>query len=80
MTITIDLTPDTLSRLNEKAAEEGQDAEIIAARLVAEMLEWEAQDRQEAIEGIRAGLADFEAGRYRSLGEVAAEKRDLHGI
>ena len=67
MTITIDLAPEVLARLRDKAAREGEDSEAVAARLLAEALEWEAQDQGEAIEGIQRGLADFEAGRFRSL-------------
>jgi predicted transcriptional regulator len=80
MTITLDLAPEVLSRLNEKAAREGQDAETIAAHLLTEALEWEAQDRSEAIEGIRRGLADFEAGRFRPLDEVITEKQRQYGF
>ena len=38
------------------------------------------RDRDEAIAGIREGLADLEAGRIRSLKEVDAELRIKHGI
>ena len=36
MTITIDLAPEVLSRLHDKAAREGQETEAVAARLLAE--------------------------------------------
>jgi predicted transcriptional regulator len=80
MTITIDLAPDVLARLHDKAARDGVDSEAVAARLLAEALEWESQDRREAIEGIQRGLADFEAERFRSLEEIAAEKRAKYGF
>ncbi len=80
MTITIELQPEVLARLHEKAAREGQESEAVAARLLAEALEWEAQDRREAIEGIQRGLADFEAGRFRPLEEVIAQKRTTPGL
>ena len=79
MTITIDLQPEVLARLHEKAAREGQESEAVAARLLAEALEWEAQDRREAIEGIQRGLADFEAGRFQPLEEIIAAKRAKYG-
>jgi predicted transcriptional regulator len=41
---------------------------------------WETQDQQEAIEGIKQGLADFEVGRFRTLEGVIAEKRAKHGL
>jgi predicted transcriptional regulator len=80
MTITIDLTPDVLERLHEKARREGVDSGAVAARLLAESLEWEIQDRLDAIEGVQRGLDDFAAGRYRPLEEVAAEKQVKHGL
>lgn len=80
MTLTIDLAPELIERLHEKATREGQDAETIAAHILAEALEWEAQDRREAVEGIQRGLADFDAGRFRSLDEVIAEKQRRHGL
>jgi len=75
MTITIELAPEVLERLREKAAREGRDAEEVAAAVLSDALEWEAEDQAEAIEGIRRGLADFEAGRFRSLEKVIAEKQ-----
>ena len=80
MTITIDLDPEVLARLRDKAAREGEDSAAVAARLLAEALEWEAQDQREATEGIQRGLTDFEAGRYRSLEDVVAEKRTKYGL
>jgi predicted transcriptional regulator len=80
MTITIDLDPEVFARLHDKAARDGEDSASVAARLLAEALEWEAQDRREAIEGIRRGLADFEAGQFRSLEVVVAEKRGKYGL
>jgi predicted transcriptional regulator len=74
MGITIDLAPETFERLKEKAAREGRDAASVAAAVIAESLEWEAEDQAEAVEGIRRGLADFDEGRSRSLEEVAAGK------
>ena len=79
MTITIELAPEVLAHLREKAAREGRSAEAVAADMLADALEWEAEDRAEAIEGIRRGLADFVAGRYLPLEEVIAEKRELKG-
>jgi predicted transcriptional regulator len=80
MTITIDLAPEALERLREKAAREGRDAEAVAAAVLTEVLEWEAQDRAEAIEGIRRGLEDVAAGRVRPLAEFIAEQRAKHNL
>jgi predicted transcriptional regulator len=75
MTITIELGPEVLEQLREKAALEGREPETVAAAVLADALAWEAEDRAEAIEGIRRGLADFKAGRFRSLDEVIARKQ-----
>jgi predicted transcriptional regulator len=80
MPITIELAPEVEARLREKAAREDQDAEAVAAAVLADALEWEAQDRAEAVDGIRRGLEDFAAGRFRPLDEVIAEKRAKYGL
>jgi predicted transcriptional regulator len=80
MTITIELAPEVLERLREKAALEGREPETVAAAVLADALAWDAEDRAAAIEGIRRGLADFEAGRFRSLEAVIAEKREKYGL
>jgi predicted transcriptional regulator len=72
------MDPTTEARLREKARREGRTEEDIIAASVAERLEWEARDRVAAVEGIRRGLADVEAGREISFEEyadrIAAEK------
>ena len=80
MIITINLPPDAEQRLREKAARQGQDAETVAAAVLIEALEWDAQDRAEAIEGVQRGLEDFQAGRYRSFNEFAAEQRRKYNL
>jgi predicted transcriptional regulator len=75
MTIVISLSPELEARLREKAARQGQDVNLVAAELLASVLEWEAQDSEEAIEGIQRGLDDFEAGRFHSFHEFAEEQR-----
>ncbi len=75
MTIVISLSPQVEAGLREKAARQGQDVSLVAAELLASVLEWEAQDSEEAIEGIQRGLADFEVGRFRSFDEFAEEQR-----
>lgn len=73
MAILISLSPELEARLREKADQQGQDVSLVAAELLSRVLEWEAQDSKEAIEGIQRGLDDFEAGRFRSFHEFAAE-------
>ncbi|BCX08115.1 MAG: hypothetical protein KatS3mg066_1974 [Fischerella sp.] len=62
MTIIVTLTPELEARLRDKAARQGQDVNLVASELLANVLEWETQDSEEAIKGIQQGLDDFEAG------------------
>jgi hypothetical protein len=65
MTITVTLSPEVAT---------------VAAELLASVLEWEAQDYEEAVEGIQRGLDDFEAGRFRSFAEFAEEQRRKYNL
>ena len=80
MTITINLAPEEEAKLHQKAAREGQSAEAIAHDALIEALEWDAQDRAEAVEGIKRGLADFEQGRFRRFSEFEAEQRAKYSL
>jgi predicted transcriptional regulator len=80
MTIVISLSPEAEAQLREKAAQSGQDVSTIAAQILANALEWEAQDSQKAIEGIQRGLDDFEAGRFRSFAEFAEAQRRKYNL
>lgn len=80
MSIVISLSPEVEARLREKAAQEGQDVSLVAAELLARILEWELQDSEEAIAGIQRGLDDFEAGRSRSFQEFAEEQRRKYNL
>jgi predicted transcriptional regulator len=75
MTITVTLSPEAEAKLLEKAARQGKDVATVAAEMLASVLEWEAQDYEEAVEGIQRGLDDFEVGRFRSFAEFAEEQR-----
>lgn len=80
MSIVISLSPEVEARLREKAAQQGQDVSLVAAELLARILEWELQDSEEAIAGIQRGLDDFEAGRSRSFQEFAEEQRRKYNL
>ncbi|MBD0342507.1 MAG: hypothetical protein ICV61_16990, partial [Microcoleus sp. Co-bin12] len=53
MSIAISLSPGIEALLREKADREGQDISLVAAQLLTRILEWEARDSEEAIEGIQ---------------------------
>jgi predicted transcriptional regulator len=80
MSIVISLSPEVEARLREKAAQQGQDISLVAAELLARILEWEFLDSQEAVAGIQRGLDDFEAGRFRSFDEFAQEQRRKYNL
>lgn len=56
MSIVISLSPEVEAQLREKAAQQGQDVSLVAAGLLARILEWELQDTKEAIAGDSARL------------------------
>ncbi len=72
MTITIDLPDDTVSTLLAWARTEGRPAAELAAEAVAERFGTDAEEfplNADAIESIRRGFADIDAGRTVSLEE-----------
>ena len=80
MTITVTLSPEAEAKLRKKAARQGKDVATVAAEMLASVLEWEAQDYEEAVEGIQRGLDDFEAGRFRSFAEFTEEQRRKYNL
>lgn len=80
MSIVISLSPELEAQLREKAARQGQDISLTAAEMLADALAWEAQDSEQAIEGIKQGLDDFDAGRFRSFDDFAAEQRSKFNL
>jgi predicted transcriptional regulator len=78
--MTITLTPETETRLREKAEREGQDINAVADALIAAALEWEAQERAEAIEGVQRGDQAAAEGRERPLSLFLDEQRAKHGL
>jgi predicted transcriptional regulator len=75
MTIVITLSPELETLLLDRAARQGQEVNLVASELLADVLEWQEQDSAEAIEGIQQGLDDFEIGRFRNFQEFAEEQR-----
>ncbi|MFN6566232.1 hypothetical protein [Dendronalium sp. ChiSLP03b] len=53
MTIVVTLSPELEAQLRDKAARQGQDVSVVASELLANILEWETQDLEEAIKGIQ---------------------------
>lgn len=80
MAIFVTLSPELEALLRDKAARLGQNVDLVASQLLADALEWERQDSQEAIKGIQQGLDDFEAGRFRSFDKFAEEQRRKYNL
>ena len=80
MAIAISLTPELEARLREKATQQGKDISLVAAELLTNILDWELEDSQAAIQGIQQGLEDFEAGRFQSFDDFAEEQRRKYNL
>lgn len=80
MAIVITLSPELEALLRHRAAQQGQDPNLVASELLASVLVWEAQDSEAAIQGIQQGLDDFEAGRSRSFQDFAEEQRRKYNL
>jgi predicted transcriptional regulator len=72
--------PERKVQLEEYAQRRGQDPADALDEALASYLEWERQDFEEAVEGIRRGYADVKAGRTKPASEVLAELRKKHGL
>jgi predicted transcriptional regulator len=76
----IPLKPERQAQLEEYAQRRGQDPAIALDEALAAYLEWERQDFEEAVEGIRRGHEDVRAGRTRPAADFLSEMRQKHGI
>lgn len=80
MVLTISLRPEIEAQLKAKAADQGQDINSLAAKLLTQLLEWEQQETEEAIAGIQEGLDDFAAGRSHPFQAFADKQRRRYGL
>ena len=74
MTITLD--PETEAKLREKADREGQEPDVVAKMLLADVLEADARKHQESVAAIREAL---ESGPGKPIEQYVAEQRAKHG-
>jgi predicted transcriptional regulator len=77
---TIPLKPERKAQLEDYAQRHGQDPAAAPDDVLAAAFEWEQQDYHEAVEGIRRGAEDIEAGRTRPAAEFLAEVRGKDGF
>jgi predicted transcriptional regulator len=80
MSITIDLPPELEEQLVAQASREGADPEAVAQRILSRGLSREAEEYAAALEGIRRGFADSDAGRVISLEDWDRKVRKKYGI
>ena len=76
----VPLKPERKAQLEEYAHRRGQDTAAALDDALATYLEWERQDFEEAVEGIRRGYADVKAGRTRTADQFLAALRQKHDI
>jgi predicted transcriptional regulator len=74
------LSPERKAQLDDYARRHGQDPVAALDNALADYLDWERQDYEEAAEGIREGYADYIAGRTQPLNEVFEELLEEHAI
>lgn len=80
MTLTIDLPPEVLDQLQERAAREGGDAASVAASLLLAALDQEPSSSMDPVAAIQEGLADVADGRMRPLSDFIADQRSRHSL
>lgn len=73
--MTITISRELEARLKDRATQEGKELNVVAEALLSAALDWEAQERGEAIAGILRGLEASASGRVRPATEVFAEMR-----
>lgn len=76
----IPLKPERRAQLEEYAQRHGQDPAAALDEALAAYLEWERQDFEEAVEGIRKGHEDVAAGRTIPAAEFFSKLRRKHDI
>jgi len=78
--LVIAINPERRAQLEAYARRRGQDTAAALDQALAEYLEWERQEFEEAVEGIREGYEDVQAGRTQSADEAFEELRVKHGL
>lgn len=76
----IPLKPERKAQLEEYAQRHGQDLAVALDEALAAYLEWERQDFEEAVKGIRRGHEDVKAGRSRPAADFLSEMRRKYSL
>ena len=72
--------PERLAQLEEFARRRGKSTVDALDDALADYLEWERQDYQEALAGIRQGHEDVRAGRTAPAGQFLDTFARKHGL
>ena len=77
---TVPVKPERLAQLEDLARRRGKSTADALDDVLADYLEWERQDYQEAVDGIRQGYEDVKVGRTRPAEEFLDEFARKHGL
>ena len=77
---TLPVKPERLAQLEEFARRRGKSTADALDDALADYLEWERQDYEEAAEGVRQGYEDVKAGRTRPAEQFLDEFARKHGL
>ena len=77
---TVPVKPERLAQLEEFARRRGRSTADALDDVLADYLEWERQDYEEAVEGIRQGYEDVKAGRTKSADQFLDDFARKHGL
>lgn len=74
------VSAERLAQLEDYARRRGKDTAAALDEALAESLDWERRDYDEAVEGLRHGLADVRAGRTESADTFLDGFARKHGV
>lgn len=77
---TLPVKSERLAQLEEFARRRGKSTADALDDVLADYLEWERQDFQEAVEAVRQGLEDVKAGRAKPAEQFLDEFARKHGL
>ena len=77
---TLPVRSERLAQLEEFARRRGKSTADALDDVLADYLEWERQEYQEAVEAVRQGLEDVKAGRTKPAEQFLGEFARKHGL
>ena len=77
---TVPLKPERLAQLEEYARRRGKSTADALDDLLADYLEWERQDYQQAVDAVREGQEDVKAGRSAPAEQFLDDFARKHGL